>query len=376
MQELTPPFRPRLVSLDVFRGITIAAMILVNNPGSWDAVYSPLRHAAWNGCTPADLVFPFFLFIVGVSLVFSCEHRISKGSSKAALARHALWRSLALIVLGLLLNGLFYAPWDKVRIPGVLQRIGVVYGLTLFVVLTTTRRMRGTITIALLFGYWLLMTRLPLPGHRVGDLTPAGNLASLIDCRLFRAHMWAPDGDPEGVLSTFPAIASALLGTFAGDWLLHGHLAEAPRNQLAPGPNQSKVLTHLLVAGSAALLIGLCWGQVFPLNKNLWTSSFAVFTAGMATLFLALCYWLVDEKGWQRQLRPFSCLGMNPLAVYVASQIGSLGALSALPNAFHPRVSAWIGSAPLASLLWAMVYVAVFLLIAQVLYRRGIFLKL
>ena len=380
MPESLPPTRPRLASLDVFRGLTVSAMILVNNPGSWDSVYPPLRHAEWNGCTPADLVFPFFLYIVGVSLAFSCQKRRDRGDSRAEIMGHALWRSLALIGLGLLCNGLFFLPWDQVRIPGVLQRIGVVYGLTLLLVLTTTRRLRGAITVALLGGYWLAMTLLPLPGHGAGDLTPAGNLASRIDCHLLHGHMWTPRGDPEGFLSTLPAIATALLGTFAGDWLLFRRANPAPglsaQHPPAAGSRPHKLLIKLLFTGAVILLLGLSWGRIFPLNKTLWTSSFAFFTAGWATLLLAFCYWLVDVKGWGLPLRPFESMGRNPLAIYVAAQLGSISVLNALPNAFHPVATARLGNAPLASLLWAVLYVSLFICLACILHRRGIVLKL
>ncbi len=356
------PATGRLLSLDVLRGATVLLMILVNNPGSSQAIYSPLRHAEWNGWTSADLVFPFFLFIVGVSLVFSLQGRLERGASRGAIFRHILWRSLALMAIGLVLNGLFYLPWQHVRIPGVLQRIGLVYLFAALITLTATRRWRAVITLALLLGYWALLMLVPVPGHGAGDLSPAGNLASFVDRRLLHGHLWRPEWDPEGVLSTLPAIATALLGTFAADWLCSGKRAE----QLAKG---------LLVAGVAAIAAGELWNLALAINKNLWTSSFAVFSAGAAAVLLAVCLWAADVRGWRRWARPFVWVGMNPLAIYVGSEVLGMGALEGVRHAVQAALFGDMTSAG-ASLLWALGYTGVWWAVGWILYRNTIFIKL
>lgn len=364
------PATSRIASLDAFRGLTIAAMILVNNPGTAKAVYGPLRHAEWNGCTPADLIFPFFLFIMGVSLACSLDRRQARDGRGKVLG-HILWRSVVLFALGLLLNGLFYLPWAEVRIPGVLQRIGVVYFFAAVIVLTTTRRMRIALTVGALLGYWLLLTRVPVPGHGIGDLSPAGNLASYVDRRLFAGHLWRPEWDPEGVISTVPAIATALLGTLASEWIR----STRARTVVAAG---------MLTTGMAGVLIGALWGWGFPINKSLWTSSYAVFTAGLALFGLGACYWLMDVKQWRAWAMPLVAFGVNPLALFVGSEVvGSLLYLLRWPatqaSAKHALLAKiFLGwAAPVnASLLWALAYVAVWWVVAWVLYHRAIYIKL
>ncbi len=359
----TAPATRRLLALDVLRGATVLLMILVNNPGSWHAVYAPLRHAEWNGWTPADLVFPFFLFILGVSLVFSVNGRIARGATRGAVLTHILWRSLALIAIGLILNGLFYLPWQAVRIPGVLQRIGLVYLFAALITLPTTRRARLAITAALLLGYWAMLMLIPVPGYGAGDLSAAGNLASFVDRWLMPGHLWRPEWDPEGVLSTLPAIATALLGTFAAEWL------QSRRSG-------AKVASGLLVAGAAGIVAGELWSLALPINKNLWTSSFAMFSAGVAALLLGACYWTVEMRGWQRWTRPLVWVGMNPLAIYVGSEVLGMGALEGVRHAVQAAVFAPVGNAAAASLLWALAYMGLWWAVAWIMYRNTIFIKL
>jgi predicted acyltransferase len=352
----------RLVSLDVFRGITIAAMILVNNPGSQENVYAPLRHAAWHGWTLADLVFPSFIYIVGASLVFSFARR-TRNQSQSAIYLHILWRTLALIAIGLLLNGLFYLPWKNVRLPGVLQRIGLVYLFASLIVLTTSWRVRILLTASILVGYWGLLALMAAPGSHVGDLSSRGNLVSYIDRQLFRSHLWLRYRDPEGVLSTFPAVATALLGTLAGDWLVAGR-------------KSSSTASYLILAGSTGIILGQVWNVVFPINKNLWTSSFVLLTAGIASVGLGLCYWTLEVKEWRGLGYPFKLVGMNPLALYIGSEIIGMSALDNARSWVFANLLAPVTGPTVASLLWALAYAGFWGLVAFVLYRLAIFIRL
>jgi predicted acyltransferase len=295
----------RLDSLDVFRGLTIAAMILVSTPGSWSAVYAPLDHAVWNGWTPTDLVFPFLLFAMGAAVPFALARR--RGEPRR-VRRHVLRRAAILFLLGLLLNAIetpLPLRLETFRIPGVLQRIAIVYAAIAALTGRTSWRTQVGVAAALLLGYWALLTRVPVPGHGAGVLTPEGNLASYIDRLLLARHLLTPLYDPEGLLSTLPAIATALCGVFAGDWLKE------------PGVHRRTV--SLWAAGAVAMIIGLAWGRVFPINKNLWTSSFALFSAGGAAQALAVSHWLIDTMRWRAWSRPLAAYGRNTLAAYFLS---------------------------------------------------------
>src|ERR1700683_1480528 len=278
----------RLTSLDLFRGITMAAMVLVNNPGN-DHPYWPLDHAAWNGWTPTDLIFPFFLFIVGVSLVFSSESRLRRGDSKNVLLLHAFRRGVIIFAIGLALNWLVDLLLSRgVRIPGVLQRIGICYFAASILYLYVRPRTRAWIVAALLIGYWILMRFVPVPGFGgpgpdIAFLHPDANLGAYLD-RKFLIHLWGSSSrlyeitrDPEGLLSTLPAIATALLGVFTGEWL---------RSDRSP---KNKAL-GMLVFGVIGLILGKTWGIWFPINKKLWTSSFVLFTAVLSLVCLALYF--------------------------------------------------------------------------------------
>ncbi|HWK89369.1 MAG TPA: heparan-alpha-glucosaminide N-acetyltransferase domain-containing protein, partial [Longimicrobium sp.] len=303
----------RLVSLDVFRGLTVAAMLLVNNPGSWSHVYDPLEHAEWHGWTPTDLIFPFFLFIVGVSMAYSLLPRLERGGRPGPLFAKAAKRAGILVLLGLLLAAFPYYDLDlaHLRFPGVLQRIELAFLLASAVVLFTRPRAQAAIAAALLLGYWAAMRLVPVPGYGAGDLSKDGSLAAYVDrAVLGTSHLWASakTWDPEGLLSTLPAVATVLLGVFAGRWL------GAPRPA-------SERLVGLFLAGNAALVAGLVWDAAFPINKNLWTSSYVLFTAGMALHTLAVCYWLVDVRGRRRWAMPFAWFGMNAIFAFFLSGV-------------------------------------------------------
>src|SRR6185312_2979145 len=277
----------RLVSLDVFRGITIAAMILVNNSGDGEHTYWPLEHAKWNGWTPTDLIFPFFLFIVGVSMVYSFASRTARGQSRRSLLLHALKRSAIIFALGLFLYA--YPRFDihTARIPGVLQRIAVVYLISSALVLFTGRVTRAVTAAVLLIGYWVLLKDVPVAGYGAGVLTMDGNLVGYIDRSVMYNHLWiAHRFDPEGILSTIPSIATCLLGIFTGEWMRSAR-------------STTQKLAGLLAGSAAGLIAGEIWNLWFPINKMLWTSSYVLFTAGFALCVLAACYWMVDLRGWK-----------------------------------------------------------------------------
>lgn len=367
----------RLISLDVFRGLTIMGMILVNNPGSWSYVYKPLRHAAWHGWTPTDLIFPFFLFIVGVAMSFSLKNRLDRGESQGRLFFKIARRSIILFVLGLFLNEFPFFRLAEMRIPGVLQRIALCYFFASVIVLKFNKKMQFGLTISFLLSYMLFMKYIPVPGFGSGILEPKGNLCWYIDNLLLSGHTWkyapAKGFDPEGVLSTLPAIATAMLGVFTGDWL------RSSREPL-------EKVSGLFVFGNIMLVLGIILNIWIPINKNLWTSSYVIFTAGMALHFLAVCYWLIDIKGYQRWAKPFIIFGSNAILVYFLS-----GIVARLLNVIHVSHSGnklilkqfifqngfvpWAGNMN-GSLFFALTYVLLWLSVMWIFYRKKIFIKI
>lgn len=362
----------RLLSLDAFRGLTIAGMILVNNPGSWSYVYWPLEHAEWHGWTPTDLIFPYFLFIVGVAIPFSFRRRLAEGAGRGGLFAHVVRRALIIVALGTLMRVFPDFHFSGMRWPGVLQRIGVVYLAAAGLYLGVGRRGRVAWTLGLLFGYWAAMSWIPVPAHGAGDLSPEGNLAAFVDRALMDGHLYRGTWDPEGLLSSFPAVATTLLGIFAGEWLLSGRA-------------RGRLLRGLLTAGAAGTVLGLAWGTVFPINKNLWTSSYVVFTAGTALLLFGALFHLVDVRGRRGPwLTPLLVFGSNAIAVFVLS--GLVTKVLVLVHAGGPDGSSlygwiyqslfrsWAGDYN-GSLAFAIVYVALWLAAMWPLYRRRIFIK-
>ncbi len=367
----------RLLSLDVFRGITVAGMLLVNNPGSWSHVRDPLEHAKWHGWTPTDLIFPFFLFIVGVAMTFSFAAQERGGASRGEMMGRVAKRSAVLVLLGLVLAAFPFYGLDlaTLRIPGVLQRIGAAFLLASAVVLLAGPRAQAAVAALLLLGYWAAMKRVPVPGYGAGSLEPDSNLAAYVDrAVLGTAHLWKSSGtwDPEGLLSTLPAVATVLLGVFAGRWL---------RSDRSPG----RKTVGMLAGGAAGVLLGLAWNEVFPINKNLWTSSYVVFTAGMALLVLAACYWLVDVKGRRRWAFPFVVLGVNAIAAFFLSGImarlltlvkwaGPAGDVTLKGWLYDRAFASWL--APLdASLAFALCFVLFWVGVTWAMYRGRLFIK-
>jgi predicted acyltransferase len=376
----------RLKSLDVFRGIAIASMILVNNPGSWDYIYPPLDHAEWNGCTPTDLIFPFFLFIVGAAMPFS----LSKYTKENRPTREVYWRigRRALILFGLglflalfsltldfLLNGMPASKFAAIRIMGVLQRISLAYLISAIAVLNLQRRALWILAAILLIGYWLAMQFIPVPGYGAGNLTPEGNLVGYIDRLILgQQHLLGGKGfDPEGLLSTLPAVVTVLAGYFTGEWL---------KSQ----PRQSRTSISLAIFGSSCVLVGHLWGLLFPINKQLWTSSYVIFTAGFALLLLAACYELVEVRGFGRLAFPLEVMGLNAIFAFVGSGLVArilikthIGNGSNAPTTYtwiyQHLFKPWAGALN-GSLLFAIATVCFWWVMLYLMYRRNWYFKI
>ena len=375
----------RLTSLDVFRGIAIASMILVNNPGSWDYVYPPLDHAEWNGCTPTDLIFPFFLFAVGAAMSFSLSKYTEEKPPKSTVYWRILRRATLLFLLGLLLNsfsifldvflnGSPIENFGKIRILGVLQRISLAYLLAAIAILNLSSRNLRILAATLLLGYWGALTLIPVPGYGANLLTPEGNLGAYIDRLILGTQHLYRQGqyDPESLLGTLPAIATVLAGYFTTQWL---------RVQ----PIKTRTTWNLVIFGLASLTIGQLWGFWFPINKQLWTSSYVLFTAGWAILLLAICYETIEVRRWQWG-RAFEIMGLNAIFVFVASGFVArillkthIGSGQKPPttytwiyeNFFRPWAGAMNGS-----LAFALTTVLFWWVILYLMYRRGWFLKI
>ena len=370
---------PRLASLDVLRGLTVAFMILVNNAGDGSASYAQLRHSAWNGCTLTDVVFPLFLFIMGVSMALSFQSRLARGTTRTKIAGQVLKRATTILLLGLAINALPLFHLATLRYCGVLQRIGLCYLLCALILLYA--RVPGVVLalVASLAGYWWLMTRVSVPGFgqpgiNFGLLDPSANLASYIDRLLIpQAHRYHFSFyDPEGVLSTIPAVANTLFGVLTAVWLRRMRV-----------PTLRSLLT-LAVPALMMIVLGLIWSQSFPLNKRLWTSSYVLFTSGISVGLLCLVSWIVDVQGWLRRgLTPWLVFGMNALTAYIFSEVFGilLGFIplqdyGTLQRFLFLLLPTWLGPAPFRSLIWSILFVGVCYVPVWWLYRRRIFLKL
>ncbi len=368
--------KARLSSLDAFRGLTIALMILVNSPGDPGTVYSPLSHVVWNGWTFADTVFPSFLFIVGVSIVFSFAKQEEKGVSNSAFMVRLLRRTLILFALGLFMNIFPTFQLSAIRIPGVLQRIALCYFFASLIVLKADLRGRILWLIGLLASYWLMMQFIPVPGIGVGLLEPGKNFAAWVDSIFLHGHMWSYyDGewDPEGIVSTIPAIATTLFGVLTGQLL---------RSSL---PERRKV-AGMVCAGLVLLIAGHILDRWLPINKSIWTSTFSIFMAGVAVVCLAFFYWLIDIADFSRWAKPFIILGLNPITVYVLSEVfdTTLRTLN-LPKAMAQDIDCQsylfkslctpFAKSETASLLYALMTLLFMYLIAWVMWRKRVFIR-
>ena len=366
---MTATTKPRLLSLDVFRGATVAAMIWVNNPGDWGHIYAPLEHSAWNGCTPTDLIFPFFLFIVGVSIVYAMESKAEVKANHSKMLWSAFRRMLILIVISLITQLLFHPGLAHLRFPGVLQRIGVVYFICTLLFLKTTQKTRDILFVVLLVGYYILMVFVPVPDTGKASLDPETNMGAWVDRVVFSTnHLWSESKtwDPEGLLGTLPAIATGLFGIRVGSWLKRKDRDDAAK------------VSWLFVYGVTAIVAGLLWGLFFPINKALWTSSYVLYAGGWATVSLALCYWLIDVQGHKKAAIFFVPLGVNAITAYVLSNYiphyitnkvkfggSTLYQLLFQPN-FVPYVASAVSGLLLVFIIWGLM---------RILYKLNIVIK-
>jgi predicted acyltransferase len=380
--------KERLLALDVFRGLTVASMLLVNNPGTWSAIYPPLGHAQWHGWTPTDLIFPFFLFIVGVTTHLSLSSRRAAGADERALVIKVIRRGLLIVLFGLLLNAFPFYWWgriadtsdptllqrvihrfDHLRWPGVLQRIGVVYLIAGLLTVKLSRRQIIVTTAALLLGYWAIMSFGPLE-------PPESTIAARVDRAVIgEKHIWSSSKtwDPEGVLSTIPAVGTALFGVLAGMWIANRQRPLADR------------VLELFGFGALAMVAGRFWGAVFPINKGLWTSSYVVFTAGFACIALATCLWLIDIRQLRGWTKPFVIYGVNPLVAFVGSgmmarllgviKVNYAGKPVSLQAASYRLLFEPYFEPRFASMLWGLSFVALWLGILWIFYRRNWYLR-
>lgn len=420
--------KDRLTSLDVFRGFTIMLMTIVNNPGSWSAIYPPLEHAEWNGCTPTDLVFPFFIFIMGTAIPFAMPDKTFNGT----IFNKIIVRSLRIICLGLFLNyfgkieflgwegiplliirllltiavayallGNFSAKiktylavaifvaflflafsgiesYQEVRIPGVLQRIGIVYFFSSILYLKASLKTQIQITALLLLGYWGLMTLIDIPEIGASNLERGTNFAAYIDSIVLKNHMWSftKTWDPEGLLSTIPAIASGIMGMFMGQLL----------NRPLP---KIEIVKKLSGIGMALVILGLIWNISFPINKSLWSSSYVIYTSGLASLCLSVLYYLIEIKNYNKWTKLFLIWGVNPMIVFFLSGIipRALNMITVKNNELIPEPIGLSGyfykyeitplfENPLnASLAYALVYAVFWSIVLWIFYRNKMYFK-
>lgn len=366
-----PQTGERLLSLDVFRGLTIAGMMIVNNLGG-SQNYHQLQHVPWHGWTYTDTIFPSFLWIVGLAMTLSMARRVERGDNKSRMLLHVVRRGLLIFAIGLALN--FFGNWSfsTLRIPGVLQRIGICYLFAGAIFLYT--RMRGQMfwTIGLLGAYWLLMFYYPVPGVGAGKLEPEGNFARYIDSLLLSGHMYSRTKfwDPEGIVSTLPSIATTLFGILTGHLLRRTH-------------TQAERAARLFLSGNGLLFAGLLLSAWMPINKGLWTVSFAVFMAGISTILFAACYWICDARNIRWWTKPLEIYGMNALAAYILAgflarilSMVKLGGGESLRNVLYGNLFAPLASPQSASLLYAIAFDLAIFAIAWLMYRRRWFLKL
>jgi predicted acyltransferase len=348
-------------SLDVFRGLTVAAMILVNNPGDWTAVFPPLLHAYWSGWTFADVVFPWFIFVMGAAMPFAFSRRRGGGVVLPRMYRRIVRRVALLIALGLALNVI--AAWPEVaplRFPGVLQRIALAYLIAAPIVLHFDAAGWAVAAAALLGAHWALLALVPFDGYAAGTLLPDHNLPRYVDTLIFGSHALMSPTDPEGLLGTLTAAATALCGSLAGE-------------ALRRPPGGVRGAGRLALGGFAALVAGLGWSTLLPISKPLWTGPFVLVTSGLAAIALACTFLIVDVRHSRRWAQPFVWLGVNPLLIYFLSEF--VGHLQTAPKAWiywtilEPNMTA---APELASLLFGIAFVAVWIGFGAVLYRRQI----
>jgi len=372
--EISASGNKRLLSLDFFRGITIAAMILVNNPGSWAHVYPPLLHAQWHGWTPTDLIFPFFLFIVGVSITLAFSGKKDSQVPVKDLYGKIIRRTLILFALGLFLNGFPFFDLTSLRIPGVLQRIAICYLVASLLFLHCGARVQALWAVAFMLIYWAAMQWFPVPGIGAGSYEKGENFSAWVDNLFLHGHMWSQSKtwDPEGIFSTLPAISTTLFG------VLTGHLLRQDQPDM-------KKFSWMIIGGGIAITIGYIWSYWLPINKSLWTSSYALFMSGMAMVVLGVSYYLIDIRAWRRGAKPFCVYGMNAITVFVLSGIaGRLLYLIRWPTGedviifkdwlVNTFFLPWLSPVN-ASLAYAVCFVFISYLAMYYLYKKQVFIK-
>ena len=391
----------RLLALDVLRGLTIAGMIVVNDPGDWEYIYPPLRHASWHGITPTDFVFPFFLFVVGVSIVLAYTKRLGRGAHPRSMYRKICTRAALIFGLGIALALFPQFDFNNLRIPGVLQRISIVFFVCSLLFLRSTTRSQVWIVGILLVGYCLAMSFVPVPiddvirealsagdvsrAHEVvkvsgitqlsdsliaANLQPGVNLTAWLDRKLIPGRLYEKTWDPEGLLSTFPSIATGILGMMAGQLLVRE-------------PDRIRRSFFLLLGGFFAMTLGGLWDWFFPFNKNLWSSSFVMYTGGLASMTLGALIWILDIKQWKYWAYVPQVFGANAITAYVIH--GTLGDLftigvdnegTTMKGTFMDGLEAIGLERTFVSLLWALLYTAIVFLPVWWMYRKKIFVKL
>jgi predicted acyltransferase len=379
--ENAKPPAERLMCLDIFRGLMVAGMILVDNPGSDEKAYWAIKHAEWNGWTTADFIFPAFLFLVGVSIVFAFAARLRRGESRGQILLHAFKRSLILIAVGLFVNaspiiGVDLHAW---RLEGVTQRIAVCYFVAAILVLWSDFRGQLIAIVVCLVGYWALLRFAPVPGLGVPGrdipfMDPDKNIAAWFDRKLFMGHLFDGTRDPEGIISTIPAIATTLIGVLTGYWLRSNR-------------TRGTIAMRMVLFGILGLVAGEVWNVWFPINKNLWTSSFVLFTGGFSLVFLAFLYWILEIKRWRRAwTMPILVFGMNAIAGFVADSLVygpgysftvkvADGTAVAWHDAAQARLMSFGANAANASLLYSLAALLFCWILLWLLWRKKIFLE-
>jgi len=374
----------RLLSLDAFRGFTVAGMLLVNNPGDWGAIYRPLEHADWNGCTFADLIFPFFLFISGISITYALGSKKEDIAAHPQLIKKIVKRSLTLFGLGILLSfipHIFYDPSVIIktfRIPGILQRIALVYFASSIIFIKTNWKTQTVLFFLILIAYWIIMTFVPVPDGHAPNLEKETNIGAWLDRTILTEHhLWklSKTWDPEGILGTLPSIATGISGLIIGFWLRRKDI------------NPSKKITILVLGGIVLASLGYLWGLSFPINKSLWTSSYVLFTTGLGSIIFAAFYWIIDIKGFKGWATPLLAYGTNAITAFFTSMLAAKF-LNAVPMPAADGTETTLGhwffthffspyfSPYNASLAFALTFVLIWLAFLWWMYSKKIIIKI
>lgn len=359
----------RLISLDAFRGFTIAAMVMVNNPASWSYVYPPLGHASWNGLTPTDLIFPFFIFMVGISVALAYTKRLNIGSPKGPMYKKIVIRSIKIFAVGIFLWLFPNFNFESIRFAGVLPRIAVVFLACAFLFLNSKWKTQAIVAGILLVGYWLVMCFIPTPGYGKVMLEPGANIAAWIDSKYLPGYLWQETWDPEGLLSTLPAIATGITGMLAGHLVL---------SKIEP----ERKIIYLFSISFFAFIIGFFWNYIFPINKSIWTSSFVMVTSGLAGMVLAVSIFFVDILGRTRFTKVGIIFGSNAITVYVLASFWRIPFYT-LKIAGESLNNHWLNlfenlgwSMNFGSFTYAAMFISLNFIPAYFLYKKKIFIKL